>query len=186
MKIETLRHEHEKHIHQAAQLLVEGFKDNWPDSWPDLPSALDEVRECLGAGRICRIAVDDSDNVVGWTGAISHYKGGVWELHPLVVDISYRNQGVGTLLVRDLEEQVRLRGGITLYVGSDDENYMTSLSGVDLYDNLWTRIREVKNLKGHPYEFYLKLGFQIIGVIPDANGLGKPDIILGKRVIPWA
>ena len=62
---------------------------------------------------------------------------------------------------------------------------MTSLSNVNLYENLLERIRDIKNFKGHPYEFYLKLGYKIIGVIPDANGLGKPDIFLGKRVIDW-
>jgi aminoglycoside 6'-N-acetyltransferase I len=37
-------------------------------------------------------------------------------------------------------------------------------------------------LRRHPYEFYQKLGFIIAGVMPDANGRGKPDIFLSKRV----
>lgn len=36
---------------------------------------------------------------------------------------------------------------------------------------------------GHPYEFYQTLGFVILGVIPDANGLGKPDILMAKRLV---
>ena len=32
------------------------------------------------------------------------------------------------------------------------------------------------------YEFYQKIGFSFVGVIPDANGFGKPDIIMAKRV----
>jgi aminoglycoside 6'-N-acetyltransferase I len=31
-------------------------------------------------------------------------------------------------------------------------------------------------------EFYRKLGFVIVGVVPDANGPGKPDILMAKRV----
>lgn len=185
MKITSLNKENEKHVYQAAQLLVEGFKDNWPEAWPDLPSALEEVQECLSDDRICRIALDGQGDVLGWAGAISGYKGNVWELHPLVVHPRHRRQGIATALVRDIEEQVRLRGGLTLYAGSDDENGMTSLAYVDLYDDLLGRIRDIRNINGHPYEFYLKLGFQIIGVIPDANGLGKPDILLGKRVVAW-
>lgn len=185
MKIKTMKKEDKKYILQAAQLLVEGFKDNWPNAWPDLESAIEEVKECLSEDRICRIAIDENDNVIGWIGGISQYNGNVWELHPIVVDFEYRKKGIGRQLVKDLEEQIRNRGGITIYVGSDDENSMTSLSNVDLYDNLWDKIRDIKNLKGHPYEFYLKLGFKIIGVLPDANGLGKPDIFLGKRVVDW-
>lgn len=184
MEIKTLR-EDDKYILQAARLLVDGFKVNWPNAWPNIELAIGEVRECLSKDRICRIAVDESDNVIGWIGGISQYDGNVWELHPIVVDFKHRKKGIGRLLVKDLEEQVRNRGGITILVGSDDENNMTSLSNVDLYDNLLDRIRDIKNFKEHPYEFYLKLGFKIIGVIPDANGLGKPDIILAKRVIDW-
>ena len=185
MKIKTLQREDDRYIVQAAQLLVEGFKKDWPDAWPDLDSALEEVEECLSQDRICRIAIDENDNILGWIGGISQYDGNVWELHPIVVDMKNRKKGIGRLLVQDLEDQVRERGGITIQVGSDDENNMTSLSNVDIYDNLFERIRDIKNFKGHPYEFYFKLGYKIIGVMPDANGLGKPDIYLGKRVIDW-
>ena len=76
--------------------------------------------------------MDEQDHVIGWIGGISQYKGNVWELHPLVVEPNHRNRGIGTMLVKDLEAQVRMRKGITIYVGSDDENGMTSLAGVDL------------------------------------------------------
>ncbi len=29
---------------------------------------------------------------------------------------------------------------------------------------------------------YQKRGFVIVGVVPDANGLGKPDILMAKRI----
>jgi aminoglycoside 6'-N-acetyltransferase I len=63
---------------------------------------------------------------------------------------------------------------------------MTSLGGADLYRDLWQQIANIVNLKGHPYEFYMKLGYVITGVMPDANGHGKPDIYMGKRLSPIA
>lgn len=93
-----------------------------------------------------------------------------------------QGQGIGRALVANFEEQVRERGGLTITLGSDDEDGMTSLANVDLYENLWEQIRNIRNLKGHPFEFYQKLGYIITGVMPDANGRGKPDIYMSKRV----
>ncbi len=182
MQIIHLCSDAEVAIKQAAALLVEGFQEHWSDAWPDLDSALAEVQESLAADRISRIAIDDTGAVVGWIGGIKHYNGNVWELHPLVVHVSCQGKGIGRALVADLEEQVRERGGLTLWVGTDDENNMTTLAGVNLYPHVFEHIAKIRNLRGHPYEFYQKCGFVIVGVMPDANGLGKPDIYMAKPV----
>ena len=182
MKIIDLQFNDEAAIQQVATLLVEGFKEHWPDAWPDLASELQEVHESFETGRISRIAIDKSETVLGWIGGIRQYDGNVWELHPLVVKPGYQRQGIGRALVTDLEERIWERGGLTLWLGTDDEDGMTTLAGVNLYPNVWDHVAQIKNLRGHPYEFYQKLGFVIVGVMPDANGPGKPDIYMAKRV----
>jgi aminoglycoside 6'-N-acetyltransferase I len=84
--------------------------------------------------------------------------------------------------VQYLEALVRERGAWTLQVGTDDEHRQTSLGGVELYPNVWEHVTRIRNLAGHPFEFYGRLGFVIVGVMPDANGWGKPDILMAKRV----
>jgi aminoglycoside 6'-N-acetyltransferase I len=182
MNIITLAHESGHLIQQAAQLLVDAFRQHWPDAWPTLAEGLEEVHEMLESERICRIAVDEQGSLLGIIGGIPGYDGKVWELHPLAVQPSRQGQGIGRALVEDFEEQVRLKGGLTITLGSDDEDSMTSLSDVDLYENLWEKLRDIRNLKGHPFGFYQKMGYVITGVVPDANGIGKPDILMSKRV----
>src|SRR5438128_2199099 len=182
MHIVDLPPEDEAAIEQVARLLVEGFAAHWPEAWPDMESALEEVRESFGADRISRIALDEDGTVLGWVGGISQYRGHVWELHPLVVSIRHQGQGVGRALVADLEERVRERGGLTITLGTDDKDDQTTLSGIDLFPNVCEHIARIRNLKRHPYEFYQKQGYVIVGVIPDANGLGKPDILMAKAV----
>lgn len=181
-RILDLRECHEDCLQQAAQMLVEGFRQHWPDAWPDIESALEEVHVALEPGKICRAAVDEHDRVLGWVGGQPEYDGNVWELHPIVVSAHQQGKGIGRALVADLEAQVRQRGGLTIMLGTDDEANMTTLSGVDLYTNLPEKIANIHNLRGHPYEFYQKCGYTIIGVMPDANGPGKPDIYMGKSV----
>ena len=168
---------------QVAALLVDGFATNWPDAWPTHADAVEEVRSSFAADRISRVAVDDDSTALGWIGGISQYDGNVWELHPLVVRVGRQGQGIGRALVRDFEARVLERGGLTIQLGTDDENGQTSLAGGDLFPNVIERIMNIQNLKHHPYEFYQKLGYVIIGVIPDANGLGKPDILMAKSVV---
>ena len=147
-----------------------------------MEAALEEVRESLGPDRISRVAVDAQGTVLGWIGGIPHYDGHVWELHPLVVHPAHQRRGIGRALVADLEERVRARGALTLWLGTDDEDGSTSLSGVDLYPDPLEHLARIRNLRDHPYTFYLKMGFVLVGVMPDANGWGKPDIYMAKRI----
>lgn len=172
----------ESALNQAASLLLLCFADNWPKAYPDRQAALLEVQEALQNERICRGAFGGEGQLLGWIAGESSYHGRVWELHPLAVHPSWQSRGIGRRLVADFEDQVRLRGGLSILLGTDDENGMTSLYGADLYPNIWEHIPKIRNLRRHPYEFYQKLGYCITGVIPDANGLGKPDILMAKRV----
>lgn len=167
---------------QAAEILRLAFRQDWPDSWADMESSTREVEECLDPERICRAAVDPGGRVLGWIGGISGYDGNVWELHPLAVHPEHQGAGIGRALVQDLEEHVRTRGGITVFLGTDDVTNMTSVGGIDLYPNVLEKALHLHNRRRHPFTFYQKLGYVVVGVVPDANGPGKPDIYMAKRV----
>ncbi|MCA9973427.1 MAG: GNAT family N-acetyltransferase [Anaerolineales bacterium] len=178
MQIVDLDSDNRERVTQTADLLVRGLGH----SWPDLDSALAEVHDCLQPENINRIAVDVRGHVVGWVGGQPAYDGHAWELHPLVVHPDSQGAGIGRLLVSDFEAQVKARGGLTIYLGTDDERQQTSLGGLDVYPDVLGHLARIQNHDRHPYEFYQKVGFVIVGVIPDANGFGKPDIIMAKRV----
>ena len=178
--IEDLTATDEAHVEAAARLLYTAFAPL--GAWTTIAEAQREVIESFSADRISRIAVDEDGAALGWIGAISEYDGLVWQLHPIVVDEALRRRGVGRALVLDLETIVTARGGLTLWAGSDDLAGETSLGGIDLYSALPAAFNEVRSWGGHPLPFYRRLGFHVIGVMPDANGPGRPDIFLGKRL----
>lgn len=163
-------------IKEASELLIESFPHSYSDS------ALEEVHKCLSEDRIAIMAVD-GEQLVGFIGAIPQYGTTGWELHPIVVRKSQQFKGIGTLLINALEKEIANNGGITIYLGTDDEFGKTSLSNNDLFVDTFSKIESINNYNNHPYEFYLKMGYKIVGVIPDANGIGKPDIWMAKRVI---
>ena len=182
MQIVDLTAEDVPRVRQVADLLLAAFRAPSPDWLPDTAAALAEVERSLKPDRISRVAIDKDGWVVGFISAVREYDGHTWELHPLAVQPTRQRQGVGTALVRDLEIILRARGATTLYLGADDKTGMTSLAGVDLYPNVLEHLTKIKDHKGHPFRFYAKVGFSIVGVIPDANGPGKPDILMAKRL----
>lgn len=182
LRIETLTAADERWIEQTAALLVAGFREMAPEAWQTLEEGLEEVRDSLTPERISRVAIDEHGDVVGWIGGIPEYDGHVWELHPLVVRPDAQGSGIGRALVADLEGQVAARGGLTLTLGTDDVSGMTSISGIDLYPNPLEKLLNIRNVRRHPFEFYLRCGFVFTGIVPDANGRGKPDLIMSKRI----
>ena len=181
IRIVDLHLDDEKRVNEVATLMMDAFGEN-PNYCPDLEATLEEVRDLFEPGHIGRMAVDEQGTVLGVVGGQPHSYGQTWELHPLAVRPEHQRQGIGRALVADLEQRVRERGAVTLYLGSDDEDDWTTLSGVDLYPNPLEHLARIRNLRGHPYEFYQKVGFVIVGAMPDANGWGKPDIFMAKRV----
>ncbi|NLC69593.1 MAG: GNAT family N-acetyltransferase [Clostridiaceae bacterium] len=178
MQIINMNNLNKTQIIQAAQILT----DSIPIGWPILKHALDEIHELLTPKNTLLAAIED-DIVVGGGGILPAYNGNVFELHPLAVRSDKRRQGIGRAIVTALEDEARKQGGLTIHVGADDErgNGETSFANVDLYDDLPGKI--ISFSPGtHQSGFYLKLGYKIIGVMPDANGIGKPDIFLGKRL----
>ncbi len=182
VEINSLDPADEQAIAQVARIVVDAFRGHTP-TWPDLASAEAEVRKSFAEERISRVA-REGGVVLGWIGGIRTYHGHAWELHPLVVDPARHREGVGRALVADLERLVAERGATTLYLGTDDEDGRTSLGGIDLYPDPLAYLAGITNPGHHPYGFYLACGFSLVGVIPDANGPGRPDILMAKRVGP--
>ena len=181
--ITDLRASDHELIQQAAALLVAELSlPHWPTGYLTLQKALDEVQDCLQPEFIVRVACDARGLLMGWIGGRPGYEGRVWELHPIVVQRDSQRRGVGRALVADLEAQVRQRGARTLWLGTDDEDLRTTLGGVDLYTDLPNKLAAARSTSGHPLEFFRKLGFTIVGVVPDADGVGKPDILMAKRL----
>jgi aminoglycoside 6'-N-acetyltransferase I len=164
---------------QAAAILADAFPDE--NGWPTIELGLAEI-DWIAKDGFVRAALENGQ-VTGWVGGLSEYRGRVWELHPIVVAKDRRLQGIGRALVQAFEDEVRKRGGLTATLGTDDHYNQTTLSQVDLYRDIPGHIAGLRDLgQRHPFLFYRKLGYVVTGLMPDANGRGKPDIYMSKAL----
>ena len=180
MEIVDLANQSDQILDQAATLLVEGFDE--PRGWQTVAMAAEEVARVVSEG-FARAMLIDGDVRLGWVGGLPEYEGRVWELHPIVVRRGHRRRGIGRALVEAFEVEVKGRGALTATLGTDDDAGMTSLADVDLYDDVPRHLATLRDLgRSHPFLFYRKLGYVVTGVVPDANGRGRPDIYMSKRM----
>lgn len=73
MNIISFHPDNEHLIHQAAQLLVDAFREHSPEAWRTLEDGLEEVNEMFETERICLAAVDEQGNLLGMIGGIPQY-----------------------------------------------------------------------------------------------------------------
>jgi aminoglycoside 6'-N-acetyltransferase I len=185
MKIQDLDPDDADAIEQVAALLVD-FSPNRAAAWPDVETAIGTVEETLDEDSLARVAVNDAGVVVGFAAAAPQYSA-AWELHPIVVARDEQGRGVGRALVEDIEELVANEGGLTMYLGADDLDESTSLADEELFPGVLEAASELELRKRrHPIGFFRHLGYEVVGVIPDANGAGQPDVWLARSVADLA
>ena len=134
------------------------------------------IAEAFAADSIARVALE-AGQPIGWIAAKPAWDG-VWELHPLIVAIEHQQRGHGRRLVRAIERLASAAGGLTMTLSTSDSVGATSLSGVDLYDDPLGRLAAIEVRIPHAVEFWRRVGYHIVGVVPDAEGIGVPSICL--------
>lgn len=162
-------------------MLVRAFA-HAPAGWQTLDDAAAQVDSFFEDGEREALAALDGARLVGWVGLVRGYSH-AFELHPLAVDPDWQRGGVGAALVRALEDLARAQGALALWLGADDDFGGTSLFGADPFPDLLGALAKIEAIgERHPLGFYLRQGFVLAGVLPDANGRGKPDILMAKRL----
>ena len=176
LKLRRLTEADKKERGACGRILMESFAH----AWNTKEEAEKTIQEILKNGIL--IAALWEEKVAGFVGAHPEYPCG-WELHPLAVEKEARGLGLGSLLTARIEREAAQAGAQVMYLGTDDEDGLTSLSEGDLFENTMDKIKGIQNRGGHPFSFYQKCGYQIVGVLPDVNGPGKPDIFMAKRLV---
>ena len=162
--------------HSAAQK----HSPNW---LCNVDAATQELQRASEEGVLTSVATDGG-RPRGWISAKSRGYGS-WEIHPLLVDPAASGRGYGKILVEDIERQIRSHGGISVFLSTSDATNSTNLSDFDLYANPLEALRNISvrdSAHGHAYRFWQRVGFTVVGVIPDAEGLGVPSIHLAKKL----
>lgn len=175
-----LRDLDESGLAALAELSFHAARAPNPGWLPTLEDAREEVRDALEEGKHGRVLVIDG-RPVAWVSIMPMW-GRVWELHPLLVAVDHHGRGYGRRLVAEAERLAAELGALTLWVGTSDEIGATSLANCDLYQDPISALAGLEIHTPHAVGFWLRLGYRLVGVVPDAEGPGKPSISLAKRV----
>ncbi|MFK7893660.1 MAG: GNAT family N-acetyltransferase [Granulosicoccus sp.] len=170
-----------------AKLSTVAARQHSPDWLATVSDAMTELERCIIPENLSRMALHER-NPVGWISAFP-VNNAVWEIHPLLVDPSTHGEGVGSLLVKEVEKTLTVRGVRTIQLSTSDATHATTLSGKDLYIDPLGELQKLDvtdSTLGHAYQFWIRSGYKVVGVLPDAEGMGIPSICFAKRLVPFS
>ena len=170
-------------IDELALLTFRAFREQAPNWLPTIENAREEVVESLQRGRTSRALTDDLGEPLGWLGAIPQSGGRAWKIHPIAIRPERQGRGYSRFLVEDLERISKASGALTLFAGASDDVGSTSLSGTDLYADPLSALASITCEGPHAYKFWMEVGFSTVGVMPDAEGVGRHGIHLAKSLV---
>lgn len=186
-QIQEIRIDELSKLKALAKISTEAARQHSSAWLSTVSDAMTELHRCVISENLSRMALRD-EVPVGWISACPVNKT-VWEIHPLLVDPNTHRQGVGTLLVNEVENILKARGVWTIQVSTSDATNATTLSGKDLYIDPLGELQklDVTDSKvGHALQFWIRSGYKVVGILPDAEGMGKPSICLAKRLVPFS
>lgn len=161
--------------------LFDCFQKYSPKWLPDQEHCIKQIHDSFNVDRRSRVMLNEDGQPVGWIGAIIDDDS--WEIHPIAVSPDHQGRGVGKMLVADIEDLARSTGAVSVWAGTSDETNSTSFSRIDLYNELTRAFENIEAPDDHPIKFWLKIGYSLVGVMPDDEGLGQPSIHFAKRLV---
>jgi aminoglycoside 6'-N-acetyltransferase I len=181
--LSKINHANRKLLANLAALSHKAAQQHSPSWLQSVDAALREIRRTSEDGVLTSVALAHG-RPKGWIAA--RQRGQLsWEIHPLLVEPAVSGQGYGKILVLDIERKIRSHGGTSVFLSTSDATNSTNLRDFDLYADPLRAIRNIAvrdTVRGHAYQFWQRVGFTVVGVIPDAEGPGVPSIHLAKKL----
>lgn len=178
MRLVTLTDLSPTQVESLAAMTFEAAKQHSPGWLPTLEKAQEEISDALAPGREHRVVLGGNEPL-GWIAGW-HQWGRVWEVHPLMVSPEYQHKGVGRRLVAEIESAIWRHGALTIVVGTSDMTNATTVSGIDLYQDPLKALQNLQCVRAHPVGFWQRVGYKVVGIVPDGETIGKPSITLAK------
>ena len=162
----------------VADLLVVGCPSLYDG---DLTQALADVVQ-FAPEDLSLVARDSEGTPIGWLHA-EHFRGQAsGEIKLVAVHPARRRQEVARTLVMAAEERMCATGCVTMLATVGDTRGRTSLYGIDVTEDAPGLLAAFHCHADHPAGFFLRIGYRLVGLLPDAYGPGKHDLTLARRI----
>lgn len=147
----------------------------------DVTQALADVVQFAPAD-LSLVARDPEGTPIGWLRA-EHFRGQASaEIKLVAVHPARRRQEVARTLVMAAEERMSGNACVTMLATVGDTRGRTSLYGIDVTEDAPRLLAGFHCHADHPAGFFLRIGYRLVGLLPDAYGPGKHDLTLARRI----